>query len=272
MTTNVRDTEPGSAAGCAPASHGDLGGHDRHAGIDLRRLRPRRLWRGICPLSQGPQPDRPGDPGAGRCPRQLCAGRGAGGGPAAGSVGDIVGRRKVMLVAYAWFAVGMGADRVGVEHRRVRAAAVPHRHRRRCPGRHDRRARRRVRAAGKKNLCNAITLLGRSAGESAGRSLAILLLGSIGWRGMFWIGAIPLVTLLPLAFFKMPESPAWLASRGRMDEAIALAERTGMPTPAAPRSTAVTAVTAVTRRPSGNVRASPGCSGASTGSRRSCWD
>ena len=28
---------------------------------------------------------------------------------AAGSVGDIVGRRKVMLVAYAWFAVGMGA-------------------------------------------------------------------------------------------------------------------------------------------------------------------
>ena len=32
---------------------------------------------------------------------------------------------------------------------------------------------------------------------------------------MFWIGALPLVTLLPLAFFKMPESPAWLASRGR---------------------------------------------------------
>ena len=30
---------------------------------------------------------------------------------AAGSVGDIVGRRKVMLVAYAWFAVGMGGPR-----------------------------------------------------------------------------------------------------------------------------------------------------------------
>jgi hypothetical protein len=33
--------------------------------------------------------------------------------------------------------------------------------------------------------------------------LAILLLDQIGWRGMFWIGALPLVTLLPLAFLKM---------------------------------------------------------------------
>ena len=61
--------------------------------------------------------------------------------------------------------------------------------------------------------------------------LAILLLGGIGWRGMFWIGALPLVTLLPLAFFKMPESPAWLASRGRIDEARAVADQTGMPLP-----------------------------------------
>jgi MFS transporter, AAHS family, benzoate transport protein len=53
----------------------------------------------------------------------------------------------------------------------------------------------------------------------------------IGWRGLFWIGAVPLVTLLPLAYFKMPESVAWLAARGRMDEARALSERTGIPIP-----------------------------------------
>jgi AAHS family benzoate transporter-like MFS transporter len=29
--------------------------------------------------------------------------------------------------------------------------------------------------------------------------LAIILLDAIGWRGMFWIGALPLVTLFPLA-------------------------------------------------------------------------
>jgi AAHS family benzoate transporter-like MFS transporter len=153
---------------------------------------------------------------------------------AAGSVGDIVGRRKVMLVAYAWFAVGMGATAlvsstaafgllrfltgigvgalVGTTGALVAEFAPP----------------------GKKNLCNAISYSGVPLGSLLAALLAILLLGSIGWRGMFWIGALPLVTLLPLAFFKMPESPAWLASRGRMDEAIALAERTGMPTPTAP--------------------------------------
>ena len=63
--------------------------------------------------------------------------------------------------------------------------------------------------------------------------LAILLLQHIGWRGMFLIGALPLVTLLPLAYFKMPESVAWLASRGRMDEARAMSERTGVAMPEA---------------------------------------
>ncbi len=51
---------------------------------------------------------------------------------------------------------------------------------------------------------------------------------------MFWVGALPIVTLLPLAFVKMPESPAWLASRGRVGEARAISERTGIPLTEAP--------------------------------------
>lgn len=63
--------------------------------------------------------------------------------------------------------------------------------------------------------------------------LAMVLMQHIGWRGMFWIGALPLVTLLPLAYFKMPESVAWLAARGRLEEARALAQRIGVQMPTA---------------------------------------
>ena len=83
--------------------------------------------------------------------------------------------------------------------------------------------------AGRKNLANAITYSGVPLGSLLAALTAILLLEAIGWRGMFLIGALPLVTLLPLAFLKMPESPAWLASRGRVEEARAVAARTGVP-------------------------------------------
>jgi AAHS family benzoate transporter-like MFS transporter len=48
---------------------------------------------------------------------------------------------------------------------------------------------------GKKNLVNAITYSGVPIGNLMAALLAILLLAVIGWRGMFWIGALPLVTL-----------------------------------------------------------------------------
>ena len=146
----------------------------------------------------------------------------------AGSVGDIVGRRKVMLFAYAWFSVGMALTALmtsagtfgllrfvtglGVGALVATTGAIVSE----------------FAPPGKKNLCNAITYCGVPLGSLLAALLAIILLGAIGWRGMFWIGALPLVTLLPLAFFKMPESPAWLLSRGRVDEARALSEKTGV--------------------------------------------
>lgn len=42
----------------------------------------------------------------------------------------------------------------------------------------------------------------------------------VGWRGMFLIGALP-VLLLPFIWFKVPESPVWLAARERK-ESVAL--------------------------------------------------
>ena len=159
----------------------------------------------------------------------------------AGTVGDILGRRKVILTSYAWFSIGMGLSAMatntttfgwlrfftgmGVGSLVATTAALVAEY---AP-------------KGKKNMINAITNGGIPLGSLLSALLAILLMEHIGWRGMFWIGALPLVTLLPLAYFKMPESIAWLAARGRMEEARALSERTGVPLPEAPIQTAVAA-------------------------------
>ena len=150
----------------------------------------------------------------------------------AGSLGDIIGRRKVMLASYAWFSVGMGLTAmsnttatfgwmrfftgVGIGSLVATTAALVAEYAPRD----------------KKNLFIAISNGGIPLGSMLSALLAMVLMQHIGWRGMFWIGAVPIVTLLPLAFFKMPESVAWLAARGRMDEARALSERIGVPLPA----------------------------------------
>jgi MFS transporter, AAHS family, benzoate transport protein len=149
----------------------------------------------------------------------------------AGTVGDILGRRKVMLFAYAWFSIGMAVTAIsttttmfglmrfitglGVGALVATTGALVSEY---AP-------------KGRKNLCNAITYSGVPLGSLLAAMLAILLLHAIGWRGMFWIGALPLVTLLPIAYFIMPESAAWLVSRGRIDEARAVSERTGVELP-----------------------------------------
>ena len=155
----------------------------------------------------------------------------------AGSVGDLIGRRKVMLASYAWFSVGMALTAtststqafgwmrfvtgLGIGALVATTAALVAEYAPRD----------------KKNLYIAISNGGIPLGSMLSAVLAMVLMQHIGWRGMFWIGALPMVTLLPLAWFKMPESVAWLASRGRMEEARALSERTGVPLPATPAAT-----------------------------------
>lgn len=99
----------------------------------------------------------------------------------AGSVGDILGRRKVMLFSYTGFSLGMGVTAMttttttfglmrfitglGVGALVATTAALVSEY---AP-------------KGRKNLCNAITYSGVPLGSLLAAMLAILLLQQIGW-------------------------------------------------------------------------------------------
>ena len=149
----------------------------------------------------------------------------------AGAIGDYVGRRRLLLAAIAWFSIGMaftamapsvtlfGLGRfvtgIGIGALVAAAGATVAE----------------FAPPGKRNLYNAIVFAGYPAGGVVASLTALGLLQPFGFRTLFWIGALPLVTLLPIAYFKLPESPAWLLSRGRVDEANAASLRTGVPLP-----------------------------------------
>jgi AAHS family benzoate transporter-like MFS transporter len=146
-----------------------------------------------------------------------------------GAVGDIFGRRRLMLLGIAWFSVGMfitaltttvpafGAMRfitglgLGVVIASAGATMAE------------------FAPAGRRQFYNAIVYSGVPAGGVVASIMGILFHESLGWRGLFIIGALPLVILLPIAWHKLPESPRWLLTRGREEEALAAAKRTGVP-------------------------------------------
>ncbi|ASN53491.1 MFS transporter [Sinomonas sp. R1AF57] len=160
---------------------------------------------------------------------------------ASGAIGDFVGRRKVMLLALAWFSVGMAATAlttsvtlfgafrfftgIGVGALVATAGAIVAE----------------FAPKNRRNLCNAIVYSGVPAGGVLASLLALGFGNGLDWRPLFWIGAVPLVTILPLALAKLPESPMWLLSRGRREEAEELSRRTGVVLPETSRPPAAAA-------------------------------
>lgn len=149
----------------------------------------------------------------------------------AGAIGDRVGRRRIMLVNIAWFSVGMAATAltssvllfgigrfftgigVGALVATVGALVAE------------------FAPAGQRNRYNAIVYSGVPTGGVLAALAALGLGSALGWRGLFALGALPVVLLLPLAWMRLPEPPKWLLARGRLAEARESAARTGIVLP-----------------------------------------
>ncbi|QJY44500.1 MFS transporter [Pseudonocardia broussonetiae] len=68
---------------------------------------------------------------------------------------------------------------------------------------------------GRRNLLNAVMLCGFPVGGVLAALAGIALLEPAGFRTLFALGALPLVTLVPLALLLLPESPGFVAGGPR---------------------------------------------------------
>ena len=79
-----------------------------------------------------------------------------------------------------------------------------------------------------KSAAASAMMVGYHIGGLLVAALAMALMPALGWRSMFWAGAVPIVVLLPLLLRYLPESPVFLLDRGRRAEAEQLAARRGL--------------------------------------------
>ncbi|MGI5287803.1 MFS transporter [Nonomuraea polychroma] len=145
-----------------------------------------------------------------------------------GTITDLVGRRRVMLGCIAWFSIAMalaaaaptvelfgfarfvaGIGLGGVVPTAI-ALTMEYAH-----PRH-------------RSTTNAFMFSGYSIGGILASLTAIAVIPALGWRAMFWIGAVLGGLLLPVAWRMLPESANYLLLRGRNAEAAELAARYGV--------------------------------------------
>ncbi|MEU0468857.1 aromatic acid/H+ symport family MFS transporter [Amycolatopsis sp. NPDC006131] len=146
----------------------------------------------------------------------------------AGALTDVVGRRRIMLSGITWFSAMMvacalapnpellglfrflaGLGLGGVIPSAI-ALTVEYAPR------------------GRRQLYNALMFVGYSVGGVLAAVCALALAAEHGWRPLMAIGAAPLVIVLPLAWWFLPESVGYLLAKGREDAAATQARRYGV--------------------------------------------
>lgn len=145
-----------------------------------------------------------------------------------GTIGDLIGRRRALVLSISVFSVGMGLCAVaptpealglfrfiaglGLGGGMPTAIALTSEY------------------APPKWRAVSVTFVmsGFAVGAVLAALLAIPLIPAYGWQVMFWIGIVPLFVVVPLAVWFVPESVNFLVSRGRREEAEAIAHRYGI--------------------------------------------
>lgn len=145
-----------------------------------------------------------------------------------GTLTDLIGRRKTMVLCLVWFSVTtclcafaptpelFGLLRflagLGIGGLIPTASALTMEY---APP--DRR-----------NFLYLIMMTGHSAGGILAALLAIPIIPAFGWRAMFVIALVPVVLVLPLVLKFLPESIDFLLAKDRREEAEELARRLGL--------------------------------------------
>jgi AAHS family benzoate transporter-like MFS transporter len=147
----------------------------------------------------------------------------------AGTVTDIIGRRKALLVCVTWFSIFTAAcgiapspelfglfrflAGIGLGGLIPVATALTLEY---APGH-------------RRNITYTAMMASYNVGGLLAAGLAILLIPAFGWRVMFLIALVPLFVIVPLGLMYLPESISFLLAQGRRGEAEALSGRFGVP-------------------------------------------
>ena len=133
---------------------------------------------------------------------------------ASGTLTDLIGRRRLFIASLTWFSLmmvlvatapdpwslGLVRFRAGLGFGGIPPTAIA--------------LVVEIAPAGRRHLINGLMLCGFPIGGVLAALLAILLLEPAGFRTLFAVGALPLVTLVPLAIWLLPESPSFERQRG----------------------------------------------------------
>ncbi|GLY39814.1 MFS transporter [Amycolatopsis sp. NBRC 101858] len=77
--------------------------------------------------------------------------------------------------------------------------------------------------AWRKNLAVTTVMTAHQAGGALAGALGMTLVQSLGWRSVYWIGALLLVVVLPAVVLLLPESLTFFLAKGKTDRARAIA-------------------------------------------------